>query len=53
MPATIREDDDRYGLSWGNIIPWREIRLLKVAEHLPQRRRRRGDYEASAHVWAK
>jgi hypothetical protein len=30
-------------------MPWREIGLLDIAKNLPQRRRRRGDYEASTH----
>jgi len=39
------------GIGWvgANIMPWREIGLLDIAKNLPQRRRRRGNYEASTH----
>jgi hypothetical protein len=30
-------------------MPWRKIRLLKIAKNLPHGLRGRGDYEASAH----
>jgi hypothetical protein len=49
MPDAVFDDHDRYGLRRRNIMPWREIGLLKVAENLPQSRRGRGYDEASAH----
>jgi hypothetical protein len=49
MPAAIFEQDHRDRLGWRNIVPWREIGLLGVAENLPKCRWRRGNYEASAH----
>src|ERR1039458_4105285 len=46
MPDAVLDNDHRYRLSRSDIIPWREIRLIEIAENLPQGRRRRGDYEA-------
>ena len=49
MPDTVFDDHDRYRLCRRNIMSWREIGLLEVAENLPQDRRGRGYGEASAH----
>jgi hypothetical protein len=49
MPDAVLDDDHRYRLRRRNIMPWREIGLLDIAKDLPQGRRRRRDYEASAH----
>ena len=37
MPRAILDDYHRYRLCWRNVMPRREIRLFRVAEHSPQR----------------
>ena len=37
-PRAIFDNHHRYRLRRRNIMPWREIRLLGIAEHLPDRR---------------
>jgi hypothetical protein len=49
MPDAVLDNNHRYRLGWRDIMPWREIGLLDIAKNLPQRRRRRGNYEASTH----
>jgi hypothetical protein len=49
MPGAVLDDNHGYWLGRRNIMPGREIGLLDIAKNLPQGRRRRGDYEASAH----
>src|SRR6202043_53424 len=45
MPDPVLGDNPRNRLRRRNIKPWREIRLLSIAKHLAQGRRRRGGYE--------
>jgi hypothetical protein len=53
MPGSVLDDHYRNRLRGRDIeLRWK-IRLLCIAEHLPYRRRRRGDYKASAHSVAK
>ena len=52
MPQAMLQHDHRDRLRRGNIVPRREIRLLGIAEHLPQRLGRRSDDKASTHFMA-